>query len=85
MTFDVDIDKTMRSHQRSFRLRVRFRASARRSVIFGPSGAGKSLTLQALAGLLTPDAGRIAFDGVGFPGQAELLLGQLLDQQATGA
>ena len=26
---------------------------------------------------------RIAFDGVGFPGQAELLLGQLLDQQAT--
>ncbi|HZT54644.1 MAG TPA: ATP-binding cassette domain-containing protein [Burkholderiaceae bacterium] len=63
MSFDVDIDKTVRSDQRSFRLRVRFRAGARRSVIFGPSGAGKSLTLQALAGLLTPDAGRIAFDG----------------------
>ena len=63
MSFDVDIDKTVRGDQRSFRLRVRFRASARRSVIFGPSGAGKSLTLQALAGLLTPDAGRIAFDG----------------------
>lgn len=63
MSFDVDIDKTVRGDQRSFRLRVRFRVSARRSVIFGPSGAGKSLTLQALAGLLTPDAGRIAFDG----------------------
>ncbi|MEO5690309.1 MAG: ATP-binding cassette domain-containing protein, partial [Burkholderiaceae bacterium] len=63
MSFDVDIDKTVRSEQRSFRLSVRFRASARRSVIFGPSGAGKSLTLQALAGLLTPDTGRIAFDG----------------------
>ena len=63
MSFDVDIDKTLRSDHRSFRLRVRFRASAKRSVIFGPSGAGKSLTLQALAGLLTPDTGRITFDG----------------------
>lgn len=61
MTFDVDIDKTVRSERRSFRLRVRFRTQAQRTVIYGPSGAGKSLTLQALAGLLTPDAGRIAF------------------------
>lgn len=29
-------------------------------VLFGPSGAGKSLTLDAIAGFLTPDAGRIA-------------------------
>ena len=28
-------------------------------MLFGPSGSGKSLTLQAIAGLLTPDAGRI--------------------------
>ncbi len=61
MTFDVDIDKTVTSGRRSFRLRVRFRASAQRTVIFGPSGAGKSLTLQALAGLLEPDDGRIVF------------------------
>jgi molybdate transport system ATP-binding protein len=61
MSFDVDIHKTVRSERRGFELRVRFRTSARRSVIFGPSGAGKSLTLQALAGLLTPDTGRIAF------------------------
>ena len=63
MSFDVDIDKTVASGNRSFRLQVRFQTRARRSVVFGPSGAGKSLTLQALAGLLTPDAGRIAFDG----------------------
>ena len=63
MSFDVDIDKTVASGSRSFRLQVRFRTHARRSVVFGPSGAGKSLTLQAMAGLLTPDAGRIAFDG----------------------
>ena len=31
--------------------------------LFGPSGAGKSLTLQCLAGLVHPDAGRIVVDG----------------------
>ena len=61
MRFEVDIDKTVRSAQRSFELRIRFTTQARRSVIYGPSGAGKSLTLQALAGLMKPDRGRIAF------------------------
>ncbi len=63
MGFQVDIEKTVRSAQRSFELRVRFETTARRTVIFGPSGSGKSLTLQALAGLLKPDRGRIAFGG----------------------
>ena len=62
MSFDVDIVKMVHSERRSFELRVCFRTQARRSVIFGPSGAGKSLTLQAIAGLLRPDSGRIAFD-----------------------
>lgn len=61
MNFDVDIRKTVRSERRSFELRVRFATQARRCVIYGPSGAGKSLTLQAIAGLVTPDRGRIAF------------------------
>jgi len=48
-------------------------------VLFGASGAGKSLTLAAIAGLLTPDAGRIAIDehvlfdaqaGINLPPQA---------------
>lgn len=63
MSFEVDIEKTVRSARRNFQLRVRFAAPAQRTVIYGPSGAGKSLTLQALAGLLTPDRGRIAFAG----------------------
>lgn len=63
MTFDVDLAKRMTSDRRTFDLRVRFRTTTQRTVIYGPSGAGKSLTLQAMAGLQTPDAGRIAFDG----------------------
>lgn len=33
------------------------------SVILGPNGAGKSLLLRQLAGLLTPDAGRVTWAG----------------------
>jgi molybdate transport system ATP-binding protein len=73
MSFDVDIHKAVHSERRSFDLRVRFTTSARRTVIFGPSGAGKSLTLQAIAGLLKPDTGRIAFGGdVLFDGAANI-------------
>jgi NitT/TauT family transport system ATP-binding protein len=32
-------------------------------VLTGPSGCGKSTVLRALAGLLTPDAGRVSADG----------------------
>ena len=32
-------------------------------VLLGPSGSGKSLTLRAIAGLLTPDRGRIELGG----------------------
>ncbi len=63
MSFDIDLTKQMRSASRAFTLQVRFRTRTKRSVIYGPSGAGKSLTLQALAGLQTPDSGRIAYDG----------------------
>jgi molybdate transport system ATP-binding protein len=33
------------------------------SILFGPSGAGKSTLLDCIAGLLRPDAGRIAIGG----------------------
>jgi molybdate transport system ATP-binding protein len=46
-----------------FTLDVAWTAGAGVAVLFGPSGAGKTLTLQCLAGLLHPDAGRIVVDG----------------------
>ena len=63
MSFEVQIQKRVTGGGRSFELDVSFRTDARRTVIYGPSGAGKSLTLQAIAGLLKPDAGRISCDG----------------------
>jgi molybdate transport system ATP-binding protein len=46
-----------------FTLDVAWTAGDGVAVLFGPSGAGKTLTLQCLAGLLRPDAGRIVVDG----------------------
>ncbi|HEY7833777.1 MAG TPA: ABC transporter ATP-binding protein [Ktedonobacterales bacterium] len=43
-----------------FALDAAFRVPPGLTVLFGPSGAGKSLTLQAIAGLVPLDAGRIA-------------------------
>ena len=42
-----------------FNLRPSFSAQDELVVLLGPSGSGKTLTLRAIAGLLTPDAGRI--------------------------
>lgn len=63
MNVDIDFRRVIAHEQRRFTLDVVFRSSSRRVVLFGPSGAGKSLTLQAIAGLLTPDEGRLAVNG----------------------
>ncbi|WP_163849282.1 molybdenum ABC transporter ATP-binding protein [Pseudooceanicola aestuarii] len=46
-----------------FALDVAFAAPPGVTVLFGRSGAGKSTIIQAVAGLLRPQAGRIAVDG----------------------
>ncbi len=46
-----------------FRLDAAWEAAGGVVALFGPSGAGKSLTLQCLAGLVRPDAGRIVAGG----------------------
>jgi molybdate transport system ATP-binding protein len=55
----VDIKKRLGKGRRVFNLEVSFASDKDVVVLFGPSGAGKSLTLQAIAGLTAPDAGRI--------------------------
>ena len=56
--FAVEITKRLPG----FTLDVAWTAGDGVAVLFGPSGAGKTLTLQCLAGLIHPDAGRIVVD-----------------------
>ena len=56
--FSVEITKRLPG----FTLDVAWTAGDGVAVLFGPSGAGKTLTLQCLAGLIRPDAGRIVVD-----------------------
>ena len=43
----------------AFELDLHLKASSPVTVLFGPSGSGKTLTLDAIAGFITPDEGRI--------------------------
>ena len=58
----VDIQKRLDT----FNLSVQIEVSAEILVLFGPSGAGKTQTLNAIAGLMTPDSGEITLDGTIF-------------------
>jgi molybdate transport system ATP-binding protein len=59
MKLAVDIRISLGVASRRFELEAAFQTTEDRVVLFGPSGAGKSVTMQAMAGLLRPDAGRI--------------------------
>lgn len=57
------IEVALRKALPGFTLDVEWSAGDEVVALFGPSGAGKSLTLQCLAGLSRPDAGRVVVDG----------------------
>jgi molybdate transport system ATP-binding protein len=57
------IDVALRMTLPGFTLDVAWQAGDEVVTLFGPSGAGKSLTLQCLAGLARPDAGRVVVNG----------------------
>ncbi len=59
MKIDIEIVMNLSSANREFGLEVSFSSNNNVTVLFGPSGSGKSLTLEAIAGIRTPLAGRI--------------------------
>jgi len=59
MSFDVDI--ALRRGES--RIAWRFSVGEGLTVLFGPSGVGKTSALDAIAGLLRPEAGRIEVSG----------------------
>jgi molybdate transport system ATP-binding protein len=60
---DVAIQLSVSDGKRRFDLDATFATEAPVVALYGPSGAGKSLTLQAIAGLLTPRAGHVRVGG----------------------
>jgi molybdate transport system ATP-binding protein len=57
------LEVAIRKSLPGFTLDVEWSAGDGVAALFGPSGAGKTLTLQCMAGLVRPDAGRIVVDG----------------------
>lgn len=59
MGLEVSIQKRFEK----FRLNVNFTAEAGTTGLLGASGCGKSMTLKCVAGILTPDEGKITLNG----------------------
>jgi len=57
----IEVDVALR--RGTFRLEAAFSAEARVVALFGRSGAGKSTLVNAIAGLVRPERGRIVVDG----------------------
>ena len=60
MSIYVDIEKDFGS----FVLKAKFEAGDETLALLGASGCGKSMTLRCIAGIVTPDRGKIILDGV---------------------
>lgn len=67
MTFTVDILKKLPG----FELQVALNSGRETIGVLGASGSGKSMLLRAIAGLVTPDAGRIRINGTTFYDSAQ--------------
>ena len=59
MALSVDIEKRLGN----FNLQVKFETEDQVLALLGASGCGKSMTLKCIAGIETPDKGKIVLDG----------------------
>ena len=59
MSLYVDIEKRLGA----FRLKSKFEVADETLALLGASGCGKSMTLKCIAGIVTPDRGRIVLNG----------------------
>ena len=59
MSLYVDIEKRLGA----FRLQSKFEVADETLALLGASGCGKSMTLKCIAGIVTPDRGRIVLNG----------------------
>ena len=59
MNLIVNIEKDLKD----FKLKVNFHCDNSATALLGESGAGKSMTLKCIAGLITPDKGKIILNG----------------------
>lgn len=59
----MTLDLSLRHDLPGFRLDLSFAAPPGVTALFGRSGAGKTSVVNAIAGLMRPDAGRITVDG----------------------
>jgi molybdate transport system ATP-binding protein len=62
----LNIKRRMMAGTRQFDLDIHVDAGVRRIALIGRSGSGKTLTVQAIAGLMRPDSGRIQVSGTTF-------------------
>jgi molybdate transport system ATP-binding protein len=77
-TLTARVRKAFPSPGSEFSLDVEFSAAPGFTILFGPSGSGKTTLLDCVAGLATPDAGRIAI------GERVLFSANPLDANANG-
>jgi molybdate transport system ATP-binding protein len=62
MMWQVSLHSRLGHAPSVFELDIAFHSDAQRLVLFGPSGAGKTQTLMMMAGLTTPQQGKVVFN-----------------------
>ena len=60
MIWTIELHKLLRHRDSRFRLDMVFASDTPHLALFGASGAGKTQTLKMIAGISTPDTGRVA-------------------------